>query len=114
MKPRPVFRSLLFTDMLMDTRTYDEYTSELTSGHLSWTPVHDSELFWKENATKLNDKNYEQLRSDITLFFCDGVNRISNGGTQDTDPSIERIGQSDSASGSGTRSRTIRQALRTG
>ncbi|KAJ3482136.1 hypothetical protein NLI96_g7185 [Meripilus lineatus] len=48
--------------------TYDEYTSELTSGHLSWTPVHDSELFWKENATKLNDKNYEQLRSDITLF----------------------------------------------
>jgi V-type H+-transporting ATPase subunit H len=43
-------------------RTYDEYSSELLSGHLSWTPVHESELFWKENAVKLNDKNYEQLK----------------------------------------------------
>ena len=43
-------------------RTYDEYTSELASGHLSWSPVHESELFWKENATKLNDKDYEQLK----------------------------------------------------
>ena len=43
-------------------RTYDEYTSELTSGHLSWTPVHESDDFWKENATRLNDRDYEQLR----------------------------------------------------
>jgi len=43
-------------------RTYDEYSSELSSGHLSWTPVHESEDFWKENATKLNDKDYEQLK----------------------------------------------------
>lgn len=42
--------------------TYDEYTSELQSGHLSWTPVHDSQTFWKENATKLNDDNYKQLK----------------------------------------------------
>ncbi|TCD68244.1 H(+)-transporting V1 sector ATPase subunit H [Steccherinum ochraceum] len=48
--------------------TYDEYTSELTSGHLSWTPVHDSELFWKENATKLNNKDYEQLKTLIRLL----------------------------------------------
>ncbi|KAH8102904.1 ATPase V1 complex subunit H [Cristinia sonorae] len=48
--------------------TYDEYSSELTSGHLSWTPVHDSELFWKENATKLNDKDYEQLKLLIRLL----------------------------------------------
>ncbi len=45
-------------------RTYDEYTSELASGHLSWTPVHESEDFWKENATKLNEKDYEQLKYD--------------------------------------------------
>jgi V-type H+-transporting ATPase subunit H len=43
-------------------RTYDEYTSELASGHLSWTPVHSSDLFWKENAQKLNEQNYEQLK----------------------------------------------------
>ncbi|THH31773.1 hypothetical protein EUX98_g2445 [Antrodiella citrinella] len=48
--------------------TYDEYTSELTSGHLSWTPVHDSELFWKENVTKLNNRDYEQLKTLIRLL----------------------------------------------
>lgn len=44
------------------SRTYDEYTSELASGHLSWTPVHESDGFWKENAIKLNEKDYEQLK----------------------------------------------------
>ncbi|CAL1704022.1 unnamed protein product [Somion occarium] len=48
--------------------TYDEYTSELLSGHLSWSPVHESDMFWKENAPKLNDKDYEQLRLLIRLL----------------------------------------------
>ncbi|KAJ7929314.1 ATPase V1 complex subunit H [Mycena leptocephala] len=48
--------------------TYDEYSSELTSGHLSWTPVHESDDFWKENATKLNDKDYEQLKVLVRLL----------------------------------------------
>jgi len=42
--------------------TYDEWTSELESGHLSWTPVHESEEFWKENAVKLNEKEYHYLK----------------------------------------------------
>ena len=50
-------------------RTYDEYRSELLSGHLSWTPVHESDLFWKENAIKLNDKDYELLKY---ASHCDG------------------------------------------
>ncbi|PPQ63197.1 hypothetical protein CVT24_005742 [Panaeolus cyanescens] len=48
--------------------TYDEYTSELASGHLSWTPVHESDDFWKENAVKLNEKNHEQLRILIKIL----------------------------------------------
>ncbi|KAJ7756812.1 armadillo-type protein [Mycena maculata] len=48
--------------------TYDEYSSELTSGHLSWTPVHESDDFWKENAIKLNDKDYEQLKVLVKLL----------------------------------------------
>ncbi|KAI0316789.1 ATPase V1 complex subunit H [Amylostereum chailletii] len=48
--------------------TWDEYTSELTSGHLSWGPVHESELFWKENATKLNEKDYAYLKQLIRLL----------------------------------------------
>ncbi len=47
---------------VLSLRTFDEYHSELLSGHLSWTPVHESDLFWKENATKLNDNNYELLK----------------------------------------------------
>ncbi|KAI0029737.1 ATPase V1 complex subunit H [Vararia minispora EC-137] len=42
--------------------TWDEYTSELESGHLSWTPVHESEMFWKENATKLNERDHAYLK----------------------------------------------------
>jgi V-type H+-transporting ATPase subunit H len=45
-----------------ENRTWDEYTSELTSGHLSWTPVHDSDLFWKENVTRLNERDYLYLK----------------------------------------------------
>jgi V-type H+-transporting ATPase subunit H len=48
--------------------TFDEYSSELISGHLSWSPPHESEDFWRENAAKLNDKDYAQLRSLIKLL----------------------------------------------
>jgi len=48
--------------------TWDEYTSELTSGHLSWTPVHDSDLFWKENVTRLNDRDHFYLKRLIELL----------------------------------------------
>ncbi|KAG9318161.1 ATPase V1 complex subunit H [Chiua virens] len=48
--------------------TYDEYVSELASGHLSWTPVHESDEFWRENASKLNEKDYEQLKILIGLL----------------------------------------------
>lgn len=43
-------------------RTWEEYTAELSSGHLSWSPVHESEMFWKENATKFCDQDYAQLK----------------------------------------------------
>ena len=48
-------------------RTWDEYTSELTSGHLSWTPVHESDMFWHENAAKLNEKDHAHLKYDTSL-----------------------------------------------
>ena len=51
-----------------DLSTYDEYVSELASGHLSWTPVHESDDFWRENASKLNEKDYEQLKSVLHVF----------------------------------------------
>lgn len=38
--------------------TFDEYASEVESGHLSWSPTHESEEFWKENVEKIRfEKN---------------------------------------------------------
>merc|ERR1712079_777149 len=44
---------------LQDLSSYDEYVTEVHSGRLEWSPVHRSEKFWRENAHKLNDANYE-------------------------------------------------------
>ncbi|XP_035314365.1 V-type proton ATPase subunit H isoform X3 [Cricetulus griseus] len=45
-----------------DLSSFDEYSSELKSGRLEWSPVHKSEKFWRENAVRLNEKNYELLK----------------------------------------------------
>ncbi|CAG8493714.1 1071_t:CDS:10 [Dentiscutata heterogama] len=42
--------------------TFDEYASEIRSGMLQWSPPHESEQFWKQNVTKLNEKNHELLK----------------------------------------------------
>lgn len=35
---------------------------------LEWSPVHKSAKFWRENAQRLNEKNYELLRILIHLL----------------------------------------------
>ncbi|KAJ3039883.1 H(+)-transporting V1 sector ATPase subunit H [Rhizophlyctis rosea] len=42
--------------------TYDEYESEVRSGKLDWSPPHLSEQFWKQNANRLNERDFELLR----------------------------------------------------
>ena len=42
--------------------TFDEYASEVRSGKLDWSPVHQSEQFWKLNASKLNENDHELIR----------------------------------------------------
>ncbi|BFZ64903.1 H(+)-transporting V1 sector ATPase subunit H [Saitoella coloradoensis] len=37
--------------------TFDEYASEIESGHLSWTPPHKSTQFWKQNARRIYEEN---------------------------------------------------------
>jgi V-type H+-transporting ATPase subunit H len=37
--------------------TFDEYASEVESGHLVWGPVHESEEFWKENGLRVGQEN---------------------------------------------------------
>ncbi|ORX91370.1 ATPase V1 complex subunit H [Basidiobolus meristosporus CBS 931.73] len=42
--------------------TFDEYVSELESGKLSWSPAHQSEQFWAQNSSRLNENDYELLK----------------------------------------------------
>jgi len=53
---------------VQDLSSYDEYVTEVRSGRLEWSPVHRSEKFWRENAAKFNDKNYELLKILIQLL----------------------------------------------
>jgi V-type H+-transporting ATPase subunit H len=57
--PQDRFREAVLTGAL---RTFDEYASELESGHLSWTPPHRSDDFWRENAAKLIEGNNKLLK----------------------------------------------------
>ncbi|XP_071804239.1 V-type proton ATPase subunit H-like isoform X2 [Asterias amurensis] len=47
---------------MVDLSSFDEYSSEVKSGRLEWSPVHKSEKFWRENAMRLNEKSYELLK----------------------------------------------------
>ncbi|XP_066140273.1 V-type proton ATPase subunit H isoform X1 [Euwallacea fornicatus] len=52
---------------VQDLSSFDEYATEVKSGRLEWSPVHKSK-FWRENAQRLNEKNYELLRILIHLL----------------------------------------------
>eukprot|EP00099_Drosophila_melanogaster_P007834 NP_001260510.1 vacuolar H[+]-ATPase SFD subunit, isoform E [Drosophila melanogaster] len=53
---------------VQDLSSFDEYATEVRSGRLEWSPVHKSAKFWRENAQRLNEKNYELLRILVHLL----------------------------------------------
>lgn len=53
---------------VQDLSSFDEYATELKSARLEWSPVHKSAKFWRENAQRLNEKNYELLRILVHLL----------------------------------------------
>ncbi|MBW0522193.1 hypothetical protein O181_061908 [Austropuccinia psidii MF-1] len=48
--------------------TYDEYSTELESGLLRWSPPHTSDEFWSANAERLHEKDFQQLKNIIGLL----------------------------------------------
>ncbi|KAI1305224.1 V-type proton ATPase subunit H [Halotydeus destructor] len=56
------------TASVTDLSSFDEYATEVKNGRLEWSPVHSSEKFWRENAQRLNEKNYELLKILIRLL----------------------------------------------
>jgi len=55
-------------ESVQDLSSFDEYASEIKSGRLEWSPVHKSTKFWRENAARLCDKNYELLKILVNLL----------------------------------------------
>lgn len=53
---------------VQDLSSFDEYATEIRSGRLEWSPVHTSEKFWRENAARLNERNYELLKILVRLL----------------------------------------------
>jgi len=53
---------------VQDLSSFDEYTTEVKSGRLEWSPVHKSEKFWRENAPRLNESNFQLLKILIKLL----------------------------------------------
>ena len=64
-------------ELLLICSTFDEYASEVRSGKLEWSPPHLSEQFWKQNAGRLNEKDFELLRWEVVFqgFTETGVGR---------------------------------------
>jgi V-type H+-transporting ATPase subunit H len=49
--------------------SFDAYRAELFSGELSWSPVHKSERFWRENATRFEEDTCRVLGVLIELIL---------------------------------------------
>lgn len=54
--------------LVMDVSSFDEYTLEITSNRLNWSPAHKSDKFWRENAQKLNENNFFLVRKLIEML----------------------------------------------
>lgn len=49
--------------------SFEEYAAEIRSGKLEWTPPHESDLFWKNYAVKLDENDLELLRILTRLLY---------------------------------------------
>ena len=68
--------------------TFDEYASEVRSGHLEWSPPHRDATFWKENARKVVEENKGELPRKLAEIM---------GKNWDTDKQVLAIGCNDIA-----------------
>mmetsp|Transcript_20117 Transcript_20117/g.59739 ORF Transcript_20117/g.59739 Transcript_20117/m.59739 type:complete len:476 (-) Transcript_20117:197-1624(-) len=48
--------------------SFDVYKAEVLRGALDWTPMHTSDVFWRENVEKFEDKDFAVLRALLALL----------------------------------------------
>lgn len=63
--------------------TFEQYASEIETGKLEWSPPHKSDVFWKENAHKLEEHNYQLLRSLARLLSTSNSTLVLSVGASD-------------------------------
>ncbi|KAI9850220.1 MAG: H(+)-transporting V1 sector ATPase subunit H [Thelocarpon superellum] len=49
--------------------TFDEYATEVRSGHLHWSPPHRSAIFWAENARRIIDEEQSDLPKRLVAIL---------------------------------------------
>uniref|UniRef100_A0A7S0S4X7 V-type proton ATPase subunit H n=1 Tax=Chlamydomonas leiostraca TaxID=1034604 RepID=A0A7S0S4X7_9CHLO len=47
---------------------FDKYRKEVTSGQLDWSPMHTSDVFWRENVEKFEERDFVVLRALLKLL----------------------------------------------
>ena len=61
---------------IQNLNSFDEYASEIKSGILTWSPPHQSDLFWKDNASRLELNDCEILHILTNLLDFDNDPQI--------------------------------------
>jgi hypothetical protein len=67
---------------LQTLSNFDKYKKEVLSGQLDWSPMHTSDVFWKENVGQFEDRDFAVLRQLLKLLetsrevrqLCSGSN----------------------------------------
>lgn len=49
------------------TSNFEKYRKEVMSGSLDWSPMHTSDLFWRENTEAFEEKDYAVLRQLLKI-----------------------------------------------
>lgn len=55
----------MLSDYTSSQTTFDEYSAEVLSGRLRWSPPHRDANFWRENARRILDENSSELPKKI-------------------------------------------------
>ncbi|CAF1123620.1 unnamed protein product, partial [Brachionus calyciflorus] len=73
--------------LVMDVTSFDEYTLEITSNRLNWSPCHKSDKFWRENAQRLNENNFYLIKKLIDIL------RLNSSSPQTLEIALNDIGE---------------------
>lgn len=48
--------------------SFDKYKREVLGGNLDWGPMHTSDQFWRDNTSKLEEKDFQIIRVLLKLL----------------------------------------------